>query len=228
MRDRTLAIATFVLVLAVMLAAMAFTLWRVERASIATDPHAGYELQALVDAGLKVDTRIDAGEVGRLVSAGLVHTSRVHLVVNALGLLMTALFWWRLNPALRGPRHTWILPAIVVVASTGGFFVSYLVRAGPSGGASAAVYGVLAAVAGATWARRRELPERARFVAPFVLTLLSLGAVVIVVGKPGMDHAAHLGGWAVGLATGFAARHPRGRAVLGGLAALCIVVALTF
>ena len=225
MHDRTHAMAVFGLVMLTMLAAMFVVVVSIERSASTQDGGSGYSVEAMIDAGLKVDTRVDDGELGRLVSAGLVHTSRIHFAVNTVGLLLTALFWWRTNPALRRLTSAWVLPAIAIISSTGGFLVSYLVRAGPSGGASAGIYGILAAVAGATWVHREHLPERARLTAPIALTVLSLAAVLIVLGKPGMDHAAHLGGWAVGLPAGMAAQFKPGRVVLGVIAAILIVLA---
>lgn len=226
MHDRTHVLVTFALVVVVMLAAMGIVTARLEAAQSAQPASPTYPFEALLDAGLKDDTRVDAGELGRLVSAGLVHTTRTHLVVNAVALLLVSLFWWRVNVSLRRVRHAWLLPAIALVSSTAGFLLSYLVRAGPSGGASAAIYGILAAVAGATWALRADLPRSVRLVAPIALTVLSLGAVVMMLGKAGMDHAAHFGGWGAGFVAGVAAQSRPGRIIVGALAGALIVLAI--
>lgn len=186
-----------------------------------------FTFEALQAAGLKVDARVDDGEVGRLVTAGLVHTSTTHLVINGLGLLLTSLFWWRASPPhARGWAQAWLLPAILIVTSSAGFLLSWLLRAGPSGGASAGVYGLLAAVAGATWTQRAVLPVRLRWTAPLALTLLSLAMVLVLLGRAGMDHAAHIGGWAVGLPTGAAVRFRAGRMLLAVIATGLIALAI--
>lgn len=226
MHDRTHALTTFAGVVLGMFAAMTVVTCAAEPPASTHPEGPGYSIDALIDAGLKVDTLIDLGELGRLVSAGLVHTSRAHLAVNAVGLLLTALFWWRVNPALRRSRDAWVLAAIAIIASTGGFLASYLVRAGPSGGSSAGIFGLLAAVAGATWVHRKDLPERMRLTAPIALTLLSFAAVVVMLGRSGMDHAAHLGGWALGLPAGAAAQLEAGRVVLALVAVTLIGLAL--
>jgi len=226
MYDRTHVWLNFALVVLAMLAPMGVVTARLETAATAAPEAPTYPFEALVEAGLKVDTRIDEGELGRIVRAGLVHTSRTHLVVNAVALLLTSLFWWRINVNLRQLRQSCVLPAIAIISSSAGFLGSYLIRAGPSGGASAGIYGILAAVAGATWALRGDLVKSVRLAAPIALTVLSLAAVLLVLGKPGMDHAAHLGGWAAGLGAGIAAQRAKGRVVLGVLASSLIVIGI--
>lgn len=185
-----------------------------------------YAVGPLAAAGMKDDLQIDDGHVGLLVRAGLVHTSPGHLITNALGLVLVGILGWRLTPlSERTLSRAATLAALGVIASTLGFLASYLVRAGPSCGASAAVYGLFAAVAAETWTRRGDLPIALRTVGPVVLTALSLGTALIFLGRAGMDHAAHLGGWLGGFVGAFALPHRTGRLALGGLAAALLIAA---
>lgn len=185
-----------------------------------------YALDPLSAAGMKDDLRVGSGHIGLLVRAGLVHTTPFHLITNAIGLLLIGILGWRLTPlAERTLSRAATLVALGIIASTAGFLASYLARAGPSCGASAAVYGLFAAVAAETWARRKDLPAELRTLAPIVMTTLSLGTAFVFIGRPGMDHAAHLGGWAAGFATGFALPYRRGRIALGALATALLVAA---
>lgn len=184
-----------------------------------------FAFDALRAAGLKDDAAVAAGSLGLLVRAGLVHTSVTHALVNAVGIALVGLLWWRANrPDERGPMRAVVLLAILVVTSTVGFGVSFLVGNGYSGGASAAAYGLLGAVVGTTFALRADLPGRAR-AAPLMLLLLSLAMLLVVVPNPTMDHAAHFGGWGAGLAAGVASQRRGGRIVLGGLGLGLLVLA---
>ncbi|MBL8787555.1 MAG: rhomboid family intramembrane serine protease, partial [Deltaproteobacteria bacterium] len=185
-----------------------------------------YAVAPLSAAGMKDDLQIDAGHVGLLVRAGLVHTSPGHLLMNAIGLVLIGVLGWRLTPlAMRTLSRAATLAALGIVASTVGFLASYLVRAGPSCGASAAVYGLFAAAAAEIWARRKDLPSELRTLVPIIMTALSLGTAFVFIGRPGMDHAAHLGGWLAGFLGGFALPYRAGRLTLGGLATALLIAA---
>lgn len=152
MHDRTHVLVTFALVVVVMLAAIGIVTARLEAAQVHNPPARRTLSKALLDAGLKDDTRVDMSELGRLVSAGLVHTTRTHLVVNAVALLLVSLFWWRVNVSLRRVRHAGC-PAIALVSSTAELAV--LPRAPARAAGVRAIYGILAAVMSATWALAR-------------------------------------------------------------------------
>lgn len=185
-----------------------------------------FAFDALRAAGLKDDVAVADGSVGLLVQAGLVHTSTTHALVNAVGLALVAVLWWRVNrPEERGPLRALVMLAIAVVTSTVGFAVSFLAHNGYSGGASAAAYGILGAVVGTTFALRADLPVGRRLVAPAMLFVLSLMMLLVVLPNPTMDHAAHFGGWAAGLFSGIASQRRGGRVALLTSALAAIVVA---
>ncbi len=217
MNDRTRDILPLVVLVALVLGAMTIPMGAFIQGAPIT-------VEALFDRGLKVDELVAAGEVGRLVTAGLVHTSIVHLLINALSLVVVSVFWWRLAVPLRPWSRAWVVVSILVVSSTAGFMASYWAHMGPSGGASAGIYGLFAAVAAAAWMQRaaRELG----WVTPLALTLLSALLVVAMLGKSGMDHAAHAGGWVTGFVSGLGAFTASGRVVLGALTIAALGMAL--
>lgn len=185
-----------------------------------------FGVDALLTAGMKDDVLVSEGHVGLLVRAGAVHTSWSHLAVNALAFALVGVLNWRLTaPPLRTFASAFVMLALAVVASSAGFLASFLAGNGPSCGASAGIYGLLGALAGATWVHRQALPERLRLGVPLALTALSLGSALVLVGNPGMDHAAHLGGWGTGLLLGAVAQYRLGRRVVAALAGALLVVA---
>lgn len=186
-----------------------------------------FGLDALLTGGMKDDDLVAAGHVGLLVRAGAVHTSWSHLVVNTVAFVLIGLLYWRLTaPSRRTLTSAALMIAIALCASSAGFFVSFLAGSGPSCGASAGVYGLFGAIAGAVWVQRRALPERLRLAAPLALTALALASALVLLPDPGMDHAAHLGGLGAGLGLGIATQHRIGRRAIGALAAALLFVAL--
>lgn len=209
----------------VALAALLATLVAIT-AALAAD---AFSIETLAAFGLKDDRAVAAGEIGRLVRAGLVHVSWTHLAVNALALALIAILYWRVHPPPeRTPHSALMLVALAIVTSTTGFTVSYLLAMGLSCGASAAVYGLFGATAARVWRLRDRLPERLRLFAPLSLTAISLASAVILLPTPGIDHAAHLAGWASGFVLGFALASRLGRlALLTASAMLPLVAAAT-
>ncbi|MCC6625676.1 MAG: rhomboid family intramembrane serine protease [Deltaproteobacteria bacterium] len=184
-------------------------------------------VQTLVTAGAKVDALVADGEWWRLVVAGALHASPVHLALNCALLAFALLAWSRLGRA-RGDDG-WARPlaglGLAVIGSAGGFVASFLVRAGASVGASAAVHGLLAAIVAAVWLGRAALPERARLVGPIALSLSFVAVLGASFAVTGLDHAAHVGGAITGLALApLVDRSGRARVVVGG-AALALVLA---
>lgn len=192
-------------------------------AALAADAFAIRTLDAF---GLKDDRAIAAGEIGRLVRAGLVHVSWTHLAVNALALALIAILYWRVHPPPeRTPRSAFLLVALCVVTSTAGFTASHLLAMGLSCGASAAVYGLFGATAARVWRLRERLPERVRLFAPLSLTAISLASAVILLPTAGIDHAAHLSGWASGFALGFVTASRLGGFMLLAAGATLVLIA---
>jgi len=188
-----------------------------------------FGLDALLTGGMKDDDLVTAGHVGLLVRAGAVHTSWSHLLVNTVAFVLIGILYWRLTaPSRRTLTSAGVMIAIALCASSAGFLASFLAGSGPSCGASAGVYGLFGAIAGAVWVHRRALPERLQLAVPLGLTVIALASALVLLPDPGMDHAAHLGGLGVGLGLGAAVQHRTGRGVVGALAAALLFVVAPF
>lgn len=140
-------------------------------------------------------SRLGVGEGWRLASSVLLHVSALHLVVNAVALVVLG----RLGEPLVGAaRWMAVFVAGGVVGSIGSHLLGVLQSDGASGGAFGGL-GLLIAV-GLRW--RGELaPDDARLLGPILigLALLNLAVGVFV---PALDLAAHLGGLLAGLVLG--------------------------
>lgn len=218
-----------VVVLAALTAAMVATFLAI----IAADP-AAFEAtgrastEAMVAFGIKDDARIDAGHPAGLIRATLVHLSPTHLAVNTAGLVLFAALLWRLVPlAERSTARAASIVAIAIIASTGGFTLSYLQGNGLSAGASGAVFGLLGALP-LTLATRVDLaPPRLRWALAAMLLGLGVLGVTLLGADSGVDHAAHLGGLLTGLPLGYVQSTRPGRTALLTLGLVLIALGFT-
>ena len=134
---------------------------------------------------------IERGEWWRLLSANLLHASFWHMSVNALFLFN-----------LGGPAETvfrrldYVL--LLVLSALGTSFVSTLLGADTSCGASGVVFGIWGALAMFGLKHRAELPTRYRRY--FLGSVLPYAAVAFYMSwkTPGADGWGHLGGLATG------------------------------
>ena len=216
------------LVLASVLAAFVATFFTLVALDPATFERTGrVSADAMVAFGIKDDTRIAAGHLAGLVRAGLVHHSWVHLALNSVSLILFALLLWRLVlPIDRTIGRAGAILAIVVVSSTGGFALSFLVGNGLSAGASGAVFGLLGALPLALVVRTDLGPPRLRWRLAAALMALGALGVALLSGGGGVDHAAHLGGLSTGIPLGYAQARRAGR--IGLMVAALGLVALGF
>lgn len=162
----------------------------------------------LVDRFAKVNERIRAGEVWRLLTPILVHGGVVHLAMNMTALLSVG----KAAELLVGPRRMLavMLGGAVVATATSAAFT-----AAPSVGASGGIAALIGLLLAFGLRRRALLPAAVSkqlvgnglFAA--VMTAL-LGALV-----PRVDNAAHLGGFVAGLVAG--AWFPPSKALLVAL-----------
>lgn len=218
-----------VIVLAALTAAFVATFF----ALVASDP-ATFEAtgrtstEAMVAFGIKDDTRIDAGHPAGLVRAALVHLSPTHLIVNTAGLVLFAALIWRLVPlAERSIPRALTVASIAIIASTGGFTLSYIQGNGLSAGASGAVFGLLGALP-LTLATRADLaPPRLRWALAAALLGLGVLGVTLLGADTGVDHAAHLGGLLTGVPLGYVQSTRPGRLTLLTLGLALIALGFT-
>ena len=117
-------------------------------AEAATSGPLGHD--ALVSLGAKVNARIAAGEWWRLVTSVFLHADAAHVAFNALWL---ALFGAATASLLGASRAL----SAALLAGVAGQLASFAAGAGPSVGASGAVYGLAAALLWTAWRRRAAL-----------------------------------------------------------------------
>jgi membrane associated rhomboid family serine protease len=155
---------------------------------------------------------VDAGEVWRLVSAAFLHVGPVHLAFNMLALLV-------FGSELERQLGRWRFAALYAVSLLGGAAAIQLFGADRYvAGASAAIYGLLGALAVLMIVGRQDVRG--------IFTLLAINVFISFL--PGVSLLGHLGGLVAGAAaTGIlvvARRRPRVQA--GGLAVLGVVLLL--
>ncbi len=150
------------------------------------------KLLLLMLGGLAPALVVD-GDLDRLLTAAFLHSSILHLVVNLTGLIAFGVVFERL---LGWPRFLFVL-SVAQVAGTA-LFVAWPSAVGAVG-ASAALHGIVACWLFLNVARREELPVFLRSPTWNLMLLLGL-AVWTEVEFSNLAHAAHLGGFAGGLA----------------------------
>lgn len=183
-------------------------------------------VDTLIEAGAKVNARIAAGEWWRFASAGLLHASLPHLLLNSVMLGFAVLAWVSLVRD-EGWSRVVLALTLVVLTSTLGFVASFVVGAAPSVGASAAANGMLAAIVTGVWARRDALPERVRTSAPWALTAAFVVVVAFSLTTGVADHAAHIGGALAGALLGYLVDGvPRTRGIVVALALAVVVISV--
>lgn len=146
----------------------------------------------LIQAGAKQGEAIFLfGEWWRLITAVYLHGNLLHLGMNAYSLSM-------LGPFIEheiGPRK---LLVVYTLTGIGSFAISSWWNPRiPSLGASGAIFGLIGF--GVVYGRR-SASTRLRGASSYLLQWALLGALMIFMG--GIDHAAHVGGFAVGCLLG--------------------------
>jgi membrane associated rhomboid family serine protease len=162
----------------------------------------------LLDAFAKVNERIRAGEIWRLVTPALVHGGPVHLLVNAMALAQIG----RVAEALYGPVRFLFLFVLGTAAATA---TSFVFTPAPSVGASGGLFAIVGALLAFGVRHRGTLPEaaRRRMVRGELFTVAINVALGLTV--PYVDNAAHMGGLVAGFVLGLLL--PPGRAVAARL-----------
>lgn len=158
-------------------------------------------------AGANYRPAVLAGEYWRLVASMFLHGGIVHLIVNAWALYqLGALFeiWMGSSRLLL----TYFLTGVA------GSLASIMWTAGPSVGASGAIFGLLGALIGFLLRHRERLNEWGKSL---LMQFVGWAAVNVFLGfsVPGIDNAAHLGGCAAGFLLGLVLR-PRPQYQLAG------------
>jgi rhomboid protease GluP len=166
----------------------------------------GIDGRVLYDFGAKIGLQYMDGQWWRLVTAGFLHGSVLHILMNSwvlfdLGAQVEDVY---------GASRMWV---IYFVASVAGFYASAWWNPGISIGASAGVCGLIGAMIALGVRHRNPAGDaiRGMYVRWAVYTLI-FGVMI-----SGIDNAAHIGGLATGFAVAYVAETPRAAGGTEGL-----------
>ncbi|HVF50805.1 MAG TPA: rhomboid family intramembrane serine protease [Pyrinomonadaceae bacterium] len=165
---------------------------------------------ALIAYGAKLNALIDAGQWWRFVTPVFLHVDTIHILVNMYSLFVIGPYVEKLYGSAKFVVF-WVLTGIAGVAAgyfatkygmqQEGFLGRFLFRGGdvPSAGASGALFGLVGVLFVFGIKFRRELPEEFKRafgvgMVPTILINLFIGYAI-----PGIDNAAHLGGFLGGV-----------------------------
>ena len=142
--------------------------------------------EAIVAMGALARERVAAGEYWRLLTAPWLHGGVDHLVGNGVALFILGM----LCEAAFGPAQFVVL---YVLSGLAGSLVSLAVSAGPSVGASGAIFGLQGAAIVLFRLHRDRLLVRDRRVG-LVLLVWAIYSIVAGLMEPFIDNGAHIGG----------------------------------
>jgi rhomboid protease GluP len=161
---------------------------------------------ALVTLGANVPPLVRAGQYWRLVASMFLHIGFLHLAVNGWALYQLGALFEILLGSLP------LLLVYFVSGIAGSISTVMFTHADLSAGASGAIFGLMGALIAFLLKRRDVLTPAAKSL---LMQLVGWAVLNVVLGFsiPGIDNAAHLGGFAAGLLLGLVQR-PRFRPVL--------------
>jgi len=142
--------------------------------------------EAIIAMGALARERVVAGEYWRLLTAPWLHGGTEHLVGNGIALYILGM----VCEAAFGRAQ---LVVLYVLSGLGGSLVSMLVSAGPSVGASGAIFGLQGAAIVLLRRERDRLLVRDRRVG-FVLLIWAIYTIAGGLTDPFIDNGAHIGG----------------------------------
>jgi rhomboid protease GluP len=151
--------------------------------------------------GWKQNDLIANGEYWRLLTAMFLHGSLVHIFFNAYAL-------FALGPECERFYGTLRFTVVYFVAGLAGSVASYLFTAGPSVGASGAIFGLIGALGAFYGLNRGTLGESGRMALQSIGGVIFINLLIGFAGGSFIDNFAHLGGLIFGTAAG-AALSPR-------------------
>jgi rhomboid protease GluP len=142
--------------------------------------------EAIIAMGALARERVAVGEYWRLLTAPWLHGGTEHLVGNGIALYILGM----VCEAAFGPAQ---LVVLYVLSGLAGSFVSALISAGPSVGASGAIFGLQGAAIVLLRRERDRLLVRDRRVG-FVLLIWAIYTIAGGLTTPFIDNGAHIGG----------------------------------
>lgn len=175
------------------------------------------DFDPFIEYGAKVNARLAAGELWRLVTPIFVHGSILHFVFNAYALYNLG----REIETFYGGRRFLLL---FFFAGVCGSVASWALTRAPSVGASGAVFGLIAAEAVLLYRNRRLLGERARAGLQNIAIIATVNLALGLTPGARIDNWAHLGGLVGGLAMAWAIGPVWGLPTPDPLAAMVVAV----
>lgn len=145
---------------------------------------------AIIAAGALLRAAVRAGEWWRLVSATFLHGSIDHLISNVIGLFILGM------ACEHGFGRSQYL-VLYAASGLGGSLLSLLTSAGPSVGASGAIFGLQGAAIVLFRRHRERLLVRDRRIG-FVLLVWAVYSILGGIFDPYVDNGAHVGGFLTG------------------------------
>ena len=142
--------------------------------------------ESIIAMGALARERVAAGEYWRLLTAPWLHGGTEHLIGNGIALYILGM----VCEAAFGPAQFVVL---YVLSGLAGSVVSALVSAGPSVGASGAIFGLQGAAIVLLRRERARLLVRDRRVG-FVLLIWAIYTIAGGLSDPFIDNGAHIGG----------------------------------
>jgi rhomboid protease GluP len=127
----------------------------------------------------------------RLATGQVLHYNLAHLLVNLMGL-------WLFGLLLESVLGGWRYVVLLLGSGLGGALATAAVPSPPAAGASTMVFGATGCLVYVNAFRRAELPVGLRAL-PWALAVLAACEILFEAFVPGLDWAAHLGGFGSGL-----------------------------
>ncbi len=146
--------------------------------------------EGIVAAGALVRANVLEGEFWRLASATFLHGSPAHLIGNCISLYI-------LGMACEHAVGLRRLVMLFTIGAIGGWTLSLLNHAGPSVGASGAIFGIMGAVVVILYERRDLFVIRDKRIGGVIAVWAGYTLLIGIV-QPMIDNWAHLGGLVAG------------------------------
>jgi rhomboid protease GluP len=140
--------------------------------------------------GMKINEFIVAGQLWRLITPMLLHSSPLHIGFNMYALVVIG------SGLERFFGHGRYL-LLYLMGAFAGNVLSFLLSANPSLGASTAIFGLLAAEGVFLYRHRQIFGEKSRAALQNVITVAAINFLIGL--QPGIDNWGHLGGLLGGL-----------------------------
>lgn len=153
------------------------------------------DILLLRQMGALTPTVLEDGELWRLVASTFVHIGLLHLLLNLWALFQLGSVFEAMFGSLRFTITYFV--AGVIASLTSAIFTD-----STAAGASGAIFGILGALILSI--RRSPLWRHQTWTRGLIQQLIAWAALNILIGTlPGIDNAAHIGGFVAGLALGF-------------------------